>query len=128
MATTPHSGSGTTFSFGGTNFTVTSITYTLGATGGGGGTDAIDISHLGQTTGQSVLSQSRPLVGSAGTTDTGKSVSIEYIGNAVIAQNATGTLTITGGVSVSATATCNSSSVTLTVNDVVRGSADFSLA
>lgn len=127
MAVTPHDGSGTTFSFAGTNYTVTSITYTLGATGGGG-TDAIDISHLGQTTGQSVLSKSRPLVGSAGTTDTGKSVSIEYIGNAVIAQNATGTLTITGGVSVSATATCNSSSVTLTVNDVVRGSADFSLA
>lgn len=126
MAVTPHD-SGTTFTFAGTNYTVTSITYTLGATGGGG-TDAIDISHLGQTTGQSVLSQSRPLVGSAGTTDTGKSVSIEYIGNAVIAQNATGTLTITGGVSVSATATCNSSSVTLTVNDVVRGSAEFSLA
>lgn len=127
MAVTPHDSTGTSFSFGGTNFTVTSITYTLGATGGGGN-DAIDISHLGQTTGASVLSQSRPLVGSAGTTDTGKSVSIEYIGNAVIAQNATGTLTITGGVAVSATATCNSSSVTLTVNDVVRGSADFSLA
>jgi len=126
MAITPHD-SGTTFTFAGTGYTVTSITYTVGATGGGG-TDAIDVSHLGQTTGQSVLSQSRPLVGSAGTTDTGKSVSIEYIGNAVIAQNATGTLTITGGVSVSAVATCNSSSVTLTVNDVVRGSADFSLA
>lgn len=126
MAVTPHD-SGTTFSFGGTNFTVTSITYTIGSTGGGGN-DAIDISHLGQTTGASVLSQSKPLVGSAGTTDTGKSVSIEYIGNNVIAQNSTGTLTITGGVAVSATATCNSSSVTLTVNDVVRGSADFSLA
>ena len=126
MAVTPHDSSGTAFSFNGTNYTVTSITYTIGSTGGGG--DAIDISHLGQTTGQSVLSQSRPLVGSAGTTDTGKSVSIEYIGNAVIAQNTSGTLTITGGVSVSATATCNSSSVTLTVNDVVRGSADFSLA
>lgn len=126
MAVTPHDSSGTAFSFNGTNYTVTSITYTIGSTGGGG--DAIDISHLGQTTGQSVLSQSRPLVGSAGTTDTGKSVSIEYIGNAVIAQNTSGTLTITGGVSVSATATCNSSSVTLTVNDVVRGSAEFSLA
>ena len=126
MAVTPHDSSGTAFSFNGTNYTVTSITYTIGSTGGGG--DAIDISHLGQTTGQSVLSQSRPLVGSAGTTDTGKYVSIEYIGNAVIAQNTSGTLTITGGVSVSATATCNSSSVTLTVNDVVRGSAEFSLA
>ena len=127
MAVTPHDGSGTTFSFAGTTYTVTSITYTIGATGGGN-TDAIDISHLGQTTGASVLSQSRPLIGSAGTTDTGKSVSIEYIGNAVIAQNTTGTLAITGGISVSAAATCNSSSVTLTVNDVVRGSADFSLA
>lgn len=127
MATTPHDGSGTTFSFAGVNYTVTSITYTIGATGGGGA-DAIDISHLGQTTGSSVLSRSRPLVGSAGTTDTGKSVSIEYIGNSVIAQNTTGTLSISGGVSVSAAATCNSSSVTLTVNDVVRGSAEFSLA
>lgn len=127
MAVTPHDGSGTTFAFGGTTFTVTSITYTIGSTGGGGG-DAIDISHLGQTTGQSVLSQTRPLIGSAGTTDTGKSVSIEYIGTNVIAQNTTGTLSISGGITVSATATCNSSSVTLSINDVVRGSAEFALA
>lgn len=125
MSTTPHSGSGTNFSFGGTTFTVTSITYSLGATGGGA--DNIDISHLGQTTGQSVLSLSRPLVGTQGG-DTGKTVSIEYIGTNVIAQNATGTLAITGGISVSASATCQSSSVTLTVNDVIRGSAEFQLA
>lgn len=125
MSTTPHSGSGTNFSFGGTTFTVTSITYSLGATGGGA--DNIDISHLGQTVGQSVLSLSRPLVGTQGG-DTGKTVSIEYIGTNVIAQNATGTLAITGGISVSASATCQSSSVTLTVNDVIRGSAEFQLA
>lgn len=125
MSTTPHSGSGTNFSFGGTTFTVTSITYSLGATGGGA--DNIDISHLGQTVGQSVLSLARPLVGTQGG-DTGKTVSIEYIGTNVISQNATGTLAITGGISVSATATCQSSSVTLTVNDVIRGSAEFQLA
>jgi hypothetical protein len=125
MATTPHSGSGTTFAFGGTTFTVTSITYTIGATGGGA--DNIDISHLGQTAGQSVLSISRPLVGTQGG-DTGKTVSIEYIGTNVIAQNTTGTLTITGGISVSGNATCNSSAVTLTVNDAIRGSAEFQLA
>lgn len=125
MSTTPHSGSGTNFSFGGTTFTVTSITYSLGATGGGA--DNIDISHLGQTVGQSVLSLSRPLVGTQGG-DTGKTVSIEYIGTNVIAQNATGTLAITGGITVSASATCQSSSVTLTVNDVIRGSAEFQLA
>lgn len=125
MATTPHSGSGTTFSFAGVNYTVTSITYTIGSTGGGA--DNIDISHLGQTTGASVLSIARPLIGTQGG-DTGKSVSIEYIGTSVIAQNTTGTLAITGGISVSATATCNSSSVTLTVNDAIRGSAEFQLA
>jgi hypothetical protein len=125
MASTPHGGSGTTFSFAGTNYTVTSITYTIGSTGGG--TDNIDISHLGQTTGQSVLTMSRPLVGTQGG-DTGKTVSIEYIGTSVIAQNTTGTLSIAGGISVSATATCNSSSVTLTVNDAIRGSAEFQLA
>lgn len=125
MATTPHAGSGTTFSFANTTYTVTSITYTVGSTGGG--TDNIDISHLGQTTGESVKSLSRPLVGTQGG-DTGKTVSIEYIGTSVIAQNATGTLAITGGLSLSVTATCNSSSVTLTVNDVVRGSAEFQLA
>jgi hypothetical protein len=79
---TPHAGAGTTFSFGGTNFTVTSITYTIGNTGGG--TDNIDVSHLGQTAGQSVLSISRPLVGTQGG-DTGKTVSIEYIGTNMIA-------------------------------------------
>jgi len=104
MASTPHGGSGTTFSFAGTNYTVTSITYTIGSTGGG--TDNIDISHLGQTTGQSVLTMSRPLVGTQGG-DTGKTVSIEYIGTSVIAQNTTGTLSIAGGISVSATATCS---------------------
>lgn len=125
MGTTPHAGSGTTFSFAGTNYTVTSITYTIGSTGGGA--DNIDISHLGQTTGQSVLTMSRPLVGTQGG-DTGKTVSIEYIGTSVIAQNTTGTLSITGGISVSSVATCNSSSVTLTVNDAIRGSAEFQLA
>jgi hypothetical protein len=125
MATTPHSGSGTTFSFAGTNYTVTSITYTVGNTGGG--TDNIDISNLSQTTGESVKTISRPLVGTQGG-DTGKTVSIEYIGTNVIAQNATGTLAITGGLSLSVVATCNSSSVTLTVNDAIRGSAEFQLA
>jgi hypothetical protein len=116
---------GVGFSFGGTTFTVTSVTYSLGSTGGGA--DQIDASHLGLTTGASVISLSRPLVGTPGG-DTGKTVSIEYIGTAPIAQNASGTLTITGPVAVSGTATCNSASVTLTLNDIVRGSAEFQLA
>lgn len=116
---------GVGFSFGGTTFTVTSVTFTLGATGGG--TDQIDATHLGLTTGASVISLPRPLLGSPGG-DTGKSVSVEYLGTAPIAQNSTGTLSLTGPVTISGDATCNSSSVTLTVNDIVRGSAEFQVA
>jgi hypothetical protein len=116
---------GVGFTFGGTTFTVTSVTYSLGSTGGG--SDQIDATHLGLSTGASVISLPRPLIGSPGG-DTGKSISIEYIGTAPIAQNSSGTLAITGPISLSATATCNSSSVTLTVNDIIRGSAEFQLA
>lgn len=122
MPYTPHDSSGTTFTFNGAPYTVTSITYSITDQGS---TDQIDVSHLGQTTGQTVLTLSRPLKGSAG--DTGKEVSIEYLAasGAPIAQGATGTLAISGGISLSVNATCKSSSVTLTVNDAVRGSAAF---
>jgi hypothetical protein len=116
---------GVGFSFGGSTFTVTNITFTLGNTGGGA--DQIDATHLGLTTGASVISLPRPLIGTPGG-DTGKTVSIEYLGTAPIAQNSSGTLTISGPISVSETATCNSSSVTLAVNDIIRGTAEFQLA
>jgi hypothetical protein len=122
MPYTPHDSSGTTFTFAGTTYTVTSITYSITDNAA---TDQIDVSHLGQTTGATVLTMSRPLKGSAG--DTGKEVSVEYLAasGTPVAQGATGTLAITGGIALSVTATCKSSSVTLTVNDAVRGSASF---
>lgn len=120
MPYTPHDSSGTNFVFDGATYTVTSITYSITDNA-----DQIDVSHLGQTAGQTVLSLSRPLKGSAG--DTGKEVSIEYLASSgtPISQGKTGTLAITGGVSLSVTATCKSSSITLTVNDAARGSASF---
>lgn len=123
MAVTPHDSSGTTFSFASTNFTVTNIVYTLTDVNAA---DTIDISHLGQTNGSAVLTQDRPLTGAAN--DTGREVQIDYIGNSVITDGLTGTLAITGGVSLSKAATVSSSSVTLAVNDVVRGSATFRVA
>lgn len=126
MPATPHDGSGSTFVFAGVTYTVTNITYTVADNNA---TDSIDVSHLGQTTGQTVLTMSRPLKGSAG--DTGKEVTIDYLSNAgatPIAQGATGTLTITGGISLSAGATCKSSSITLAVNDANKGSASFMVA
>ena len=126
MAATPHDGSGSTFTFAGTGYTVTNITYTVADNNA---TDNIDVSHLGQTSGATVLTMSRPLKGSAG--DTGKEVTIDYLANAgatPIAQGATGTLAITGGISLSAAATCKSSTITLATNDSIKGSASFQVA
>jgi hypothetical protein len=124
MASTPHDSSGTTFSFGGTNFTVTNLVYNLTDTGGG---DQIDISHLGLTTGASLLFQNRPLKGATGG-ETGKEVTIDYIGTVAIAGGTTGSYSIAGGLSLSGNATCLSSSVTLALNEVIRGNATFRLA
>jgi len=127
MPATPHDGSGSTFTFAGTAYTVTNITYTIADNNA---TDNIDVSHLGQTTGATVATLSRPLKGSAG--DTGKEVTIDYLTNAgaaPIAQSQTGTLSITGGITLSGVAaTCKSSSVTLATNDAIKGSASFQVA
>jgi hypothetical protein len=123
MAATPHDGSGTTLTFPGFTGSVTNITYNLTDVNAA---DTIDISHLGLTAGAAVLTQTRPLKGSAD--DTGREVSIEYVGNGVIADGSTGTLSISGGLTLSAVATVASSSVTLAVNDVTRGNVTFRVA
>jgi len=126
MAATPHDGSGTTFSFASVNYTVTNITYTIADNNA---TDSIDISHLGQTAGQTVRTLTRPLKGSAG--DTGKEVTIDYLtgtGATPITQGLSGTLVIAGGITLSAGATCKSSTVTLATNDSIKGSASFQVA
>lgn len=116
-------GQGTTLSFAGTAFTVTNITYSMTDVSAG---DTIDVSHLGQSAGSAVATMDRPLKGSA--TDTGREVSIEYLGTSPIADGSTGTLTISGGLTLNASATVSSSSVTLAVNDAVRGQATFRVA
>ena len=125
MATTPHAGSGTSFTFAGDSFVVTSITYNVSDVSGT--TEELDISHLGQTTGQFVLTMKKPLKGSpAG--DTGKEVTVDYHGSSPVAGGSSGTLTITGGIGYSGVATCSSSSVTATVNEVIKGTATFKVA
>jgi hypothetical protein len=123
MAVTPHDSTGTTITFDAVSYTVTNLVYNLTDVNAA---DTIEVSHLGQTAGEAVLTQDRPLTGSA--TDTGREVQIDYIGNSVIADGATGTLVLAGGLTLSKAATVSSSSVTLAVNDVVRGSATFRVA
>ena len=117
---------GTNFSFAGTTQTVTSLTYSMTAVGGDA--EQIDVSHLGLTTGAAMLSIGKPLTGATSGGDTGREVSIEYLGASPITDGSTGTLVITGATSLSAAATCVSSSVTLATNDIVRGSATFKVA
>ena len=125
MSATPHGGSGTTLTLGSSTFTVTSVTLNFSDVSGE--SDRIDVSHLGQTTGATVLTVARPLKGS-GSGETGKEVSFDYIGTSQLTGGTTGTLTIAGGVTLSGAATVVSSSVTLAVNDVIRGSATVRVA
>lgn len=120
MSTTPHGGTGTSLSFGGTSFTVTSLTLNFSDVSGE--SDRIDVSHLGLTTGASVVTVARPLKGNT-SGETGKEVSFDYVGTSQLIGGTTGTLSIAGGTSISGAATVVSSSLTLVVNDVIRGSA-----
>lgn len=122
MAATPHDGTGTTFSFGGTAFTVTNIVVTNTDPAAD---DTIDVSHLGLTAGSSVRTISRPLQGSA--TDTGREVVVDYLGTNIIKDASTGTLVLTVGsaTAISAAATVSSSTLTLATNDAVRGQVTF---
>jgi hypothetical protein len=125
MAITPHDSTGTVFTFASSGYTVTNIVYNLADPA----TDnTIDVSHLGQTAGSAVLTQDRPLTGNA--TDTGRQVTIEYLGKDIIADAASGTLVIThaGATFLSKASTVVSSSVTFAANDVIKGTAVFKVA
>jgi hypothetical protein len=125
MSATPHDSTGTVFTFGAGGYTVTNIVYNLvdPATD-----NKIDVSHLGMTTGNAVLTIDRPLKGSS--TDTGREVTIEYLGKSIIADASSATLVIThaGTTFLSAVSTVVSSSVTFALNDVIKGTAVFKVA
>lgn len=127
MSATPHDGVGTTLRLGATNYTITNIVITYNDPTAD--QEKIDVSHLGLTTGAQVATIDRPLKGS--TTDTGRSVQFNYLGRDIIADASTGTCTIsTGGTSLLAGVayTVNSSTLTLAVNDAIRGQATIRIA
>lgn len=125
--TTPHAGTGTTLRLGADLFTVTNIVISYADPTAD--QEKIDVSHLGLTTGASVLTLDRPLQGS--TSDTGRTVQFDYLGRVVIADASTGTCTITvsGTAVLSAIAyTVNASTLTLATNDAIRGQATLRIA
>lgn len=127
MSATPHDGTGTVLRLGATIFTVTNIVITN--TDPNAGAEKIDVSHIGLTTGNQVRTIDRPLQGS--TTETGRQVVFDYLGNVLIADASTGTCSITvNNVSLVAgiAFTVNSSTLTLATNDAIRGQATVRLA
>lgn len=106
-------------------YTVTNLTYSLSSQTSS--SDELDVSHIGQAYGEPVLTQERPLVGSAGGGDTGKEVQIDFIGTKALEEDQKGILTVIGGINLTTPAKVTSSSITLAVNDVIRGSVTFAV-
>ena len=109
---------GTTFSFNSTIFTVTSVQVNYGQerrfVGGG---------HMGLA-----VNDFEPVYLTHRTEDERATVDIEYLAGTIPAVNATGTLSISGRISLSGQATCVSSQVVAAVGELVRGSASFRMA
>jgi len=129
MADTPHDGSGTVLRLGANTYTVTNIVIQF--TDPNATAEKIDVSHLGLTTGASILTQDKPLQGSL--TDTGRTVVFDYLGKVLIADASTGTCSISvGGTALSGFSgvayTVNASTLTLATNDAIKGQATLRLA
>jgi len=129
MADTPHDGSGTVLRLGANQYTVTEIVIQFNDPNATA--EKIDVSHLGLTTGASILTQDKPLQGS--TTDTGRTVQFNYLGKVLIADASTGTCSISvGGTALAGFTgvayTVNASTLTLMTNDAIKGSATVRLA
>jgi hypothetical protein len=90
--------------------------------------NTIDVSHLGLTAGNAVKTIDRPLTGNA--TDTGRQVTIDYLGKAIVADASSAAMSIShaGVTFLSKDATVVSSSVTFATNDVIKGQAVFKVA
>jgi hypothetical protein len=124
---TPHDGAGTVLTFNAVGYTVTNVV--VSCTDPTATTDKIAVSHLGQTVGETAKTLDLPLAGAA-SGDTGQTVQFDYIGKTIIADKATGTLSITvGGASLlSRAGTVQSSTLTLATQDAIRGQATIRIA
>jgi len=135
---TPHDTAGATIltiDLAGVSATYTVTNIVLGNTNPNAGADAtIDVGHLGQTTGDLMATQARPLVVPAADGGSGRTLTFDYIGKTLILDAVTGTyklthaaVTLVGGTTASYH-TVQSSTLTLQVNDVIRGQASLTLS
>jgi hypothetical protein len=127
---TPHAGSGTVLNLFGTTYVVTNVVFAN--TNPSEGEDAqVDVAHLGQTTGELAARIQRPLVVPSADGGSGRQVTFDYLGKTLILDGTTGTVTISvGGTALISAkpATVQSSTLTLAVNDAIRGQAVVTIA
>ena len=107
------SAQGMTFSFGGSNLTVTSVQVNDTQ-------DLIDATHLG------VAPNARRLFVGGFATD--REVQIDYISTTILTSGVSGALSISGPMSFSGNATISSSSLGGSVGALISGSATFRVA
>lgn len=107
------SAQGLTFTFGGSNLTVTSVQVN-------DTNDLVDGSHLGIAPGGR-----KEFVGGFATD---REVTIDYISTTVLAAGTSGAISISGPMSFSGNATLASASIGGSVGDLIRGSATFRVA
>jgi hypothetical protein len=133
---TPHDGTGTLLRFGASAYTVTNVV--IANTNPADEAATIDISNLGQTTGQEAATMSAPLTAAPAAGAVSRQITFDYIGKSILLDGATGTVYIAiGGTALVGTtgtgatafiATVQSSTLTLATNDAVRGQGVLSLA
>jgi hypothetical protein len=107
------SAQGLTFSFGGSNVTVTSVQINDQQ-------DLLDATHLG------IAPNARRVFVGGFATD--REVQIDYYNSTILTAGQSGTLTISGPLSFSGPATVSSASLGGSVGDFIRGSATFKFA
>lgn len=116
---------GTSFSFNSVSYTVTRVTVQRGSQSGSQTRQRISTAHLGSNPDLEEpyleIWQPRADEGGGG----GNSVDIDFHGASVPTAGASGTLVISGGLSLSTVATVSGSSVTAAVGDIIKGSASF---
>lgn len=107
------SAQGLTFTFGGSNVTVTSVQVNDSQ-------DLLDATHLGIAP-----NGKRVFVGGFATD---REVQIDYINTTILSAGSSGALSITGPMSFSGNATVSQASLGGSVGDFIRGSATFRLS
>lgn len=114
---------GTSVTFGSTTLVATRVSVNRSNGAGASNRQRISTAHLGSDANQEepYVEIWQPRADEGG----GQTVDVDFLGGSPPTSGATGTLSISGGLSFSTTVTVVSSVVTAAVGDIIRGSASF---